>query len=1065
MTWITNSRRDSSKRLKVLRGSSLYHRNRYKRHAKRTEIPTLLCSKEIWTSSVRNSKKFQGACIDTGAQQCVVGLKQAKAYCKERRCKFKLLPSRIEFRFGDGSFRSLGAIPIRIPTPNGSFIEHRFDVVDADIPLLFGLDLLDSAGLIVDNVNNCLENKILGYTMPIVRKFGHLYLEWPASNILFTRSELTKLHRQFKHPSTDKLINLLKRSKVSGVDANTKKMLEEIRQACETCTKFSRPRERFKVTIPPDKIVFNEEVALDLMWLEGNAVLHVVDCQTHFNSACKLKGHSVEDVWEAFVKCWSSIYTGYPRKLKVDQGSNFTSVRWQRLCDMVGTEIQFSGVESHHSLGAGERYHDPLRQVYLKIRHEYPSVKKETALRLAVKALNDTMGPEGLVPSLLVFGVLPRFPAVNTNLPDQVERMEALKEARAEAATITARLRVRKALLAKTPRNVDLVLHKGDMVRVYRETDRCYTGPYPVQRVDGTQVYLIVNDHEVQHNIDQVIPATDYENLVNGDYMMKSLFTATKQFQSRKPMRACPVANILINEILHPKDPRNQSKDAMKAKKEEIASLVKRGTWKIVVQEELPEDSNIISGRFVVTIKDVETDQPYFKARFVAQGHRDKEKSSLIHNSTTVRQSSIRILLSLAACFGFRIWSMDVNNAYLQAASKLMRDVYLKPGKEFELPSGHILKLLRPLYGLADSGDYWSETFAHHMKNDLKMNSTAEDISFFFYKASEKMKGLAGTYVDDTLFAGDDEFLVHTNKTSNKFDSKSRQFDHIRFAGVYIDHNKDGFLLHQSSYIDRIEELDLNANFEIIRSARAQLTWLVHTRPDICAAANILAQVTKDTFTQKHIKEFNKLVKYLKKTANIGLRVQKLDQGSLHLRVYADASFANNNDLTSQLGYIILLADKFGKCNILHYASYKSRRVTRSVLGAEIYAFADAFDYAYVIRHDLEEIMEQKVPLQMLTDSRSLFDVIVKNSTTSERRLMIDIKDVRESYEHQLISNVGFVRSEDNPADAFTKPKHCDALQRILRTGYIDLHVEEWVARNNNRKDYSTSFEEKKREC
>ena len=1025
-----------------------------------------LCSKEIWTSSARNSKKFHGACIDTGAQQCVVGLKQAKAYCKERDIKLKLLPSRTEFRFGDRSFRSLGAIPIRIPTPNGSFIEHRFDVVKADVPLLLGLDLLDSSGLIVNNVNNCLENKILGYSMPIVRKFGHLYLEWPVSEILFTKAELTKLHRQFKHPSTEKLLNLLKRSKVSNVDAHTRKMLEEIREACKTCMVFSRPRERFKVTVPPDKIIFNEEVAIDLMWLEGNAILHVVDCQTHFNSACELKGQSVEDVWDAFMKCWSSLYTGYPRKLKVDQGSAFTSIRWQRLCEMVGTEIQFSGVESHHSLGSGERYHDPLRQVYLKIRYEYPSVKKEIALRLAVKALNDTMGPEGLVPSLLVFGVLPRFPAVNTSLPYQIERMEALKEARAEAATITAKLRVRKAILAKTPRNVDLVLNRGDMVRVYRETDRCYTGPYPIHRVEGTQVFLIINNHEVKHNIDQVIPAKDYDDLVNGDYAMKNLYTSTKQFRSTLVKK---ISNgkqeILITEVLHPKDSRNLSEDALQAKRKEIESLIERGTWKVVLREEIPEGSNIINGRFVMSIKDVETNKPYFKARFVAQGHRDKEKSMLVHNTTTVRQSSIRILLSLAACFGFQIWTIDVNNAYLQSASKLMRDVYLKPGKEFEIPCGHLLKLLRPLYGLADSGDYWNETFAHHIKSDLKMQSTAQDISFFFYKARKKLKGLAGTYVDDALFAGDEDFIAHTDKTSENFDSKSREFGSTRFAGVYLEPSENGFIVHQSSYISRITTLDLDASFDQLQSARSQLTWLVHTRPDICAVANILAQVTKDTFNSKHIKEFNKTVKFLKNTSNQGLRMQKLDRESLHLRVYSDASFANNADLTSQLGYIILLADKYGKCNVLHYASYKSRRVTRSVLGAEVYAFADAFDFAYVIKHDLEEILGQRVPLQMLTDSRSLFDVIVKNSTTAERRLMIDIKDVRESYEQQLISNVGFVRSADNPADAFTKVKHCDSLHRILSTGNIDLHVEEWISRNNISQDCHKASEEKKREC
>lgn len=138
-----------------------------------------------------------------------------------------------------------------------------------------------------------------------------------------------------------------------------------------------------------------------------------------------------------------------------------------------------------------------------------------------------------------------------------------------------------------------------------------------------------------------------------------------------------------------------------------------------------------------------------------------------------------------------------------------------------------------------------------------------------------------------------------------------------------------------------------------------------------------------------------------------------LDLKSLHLRIYADASFENNSDLTSQLSYIVLLCDGYGKCNILHYGSYKSRRVTRSVLGAEVYALADAFDHAYAMRYDLEIILGQRILLQIFTDSMSLFDMIFKNSTTAEHRLMIDMKDVRESYEYMKISNCGFILSKE----------------------------------------------------
>ena len=101
----------------------------------------------------------------------------------------------------------------------------------------------------------------------------------------------------------------------------------------------------------------------------------------------------------------------------------------------------------------------------------------------------------------------------------------------------------------------------------------------------------------------------------------------------------------------------------------------------------------------------------------------------------------------------------------------------------------------------------------------------------------------------------------------------------------------------------------------------------------------------------------------------------------------------------------------------------------------------------------------------MFTDSHSLFDVMVKSSTTAEHRLMIDIKDVRDAYEQMKISNVGFVHSHNNLADALTKERPCDALNRILTTGLIDLDVEEWVVRRMPSETSIESPAQKTREC
>jgi Reverse transcriptase (RNA-dependent DNA polymerase) len=154
--------------------------------------------------------------------------------------------------------------------------------------------------------------------------------------------------------------------------------------------------------------------------------------------------------------------------------------------------------------------------------------------------------------------------------------------------------------------------------------------------------------------------------------------------------------------------------------------LIYRGTWGVVAKEEVSDNANILGGRFVIAIKDEGTDKKVWKARFVVKGYRDHLKTSLVHDTATSRQHFSRVLVGLAAIFGFNLFSTDVTQAYLQSAEKLLRDVYIKPTKELSMEPGQLLKLLRPLYGLADSGDYWGRTLSNHLREDLGMGQQLE---------------------------------------------------------------------------------------------------------------------------------------------------------------------------------------------------------------------------------------------------------------------------------------------------------------------------------------------------
>jgi hypothetical protein len=110
-------------------------------------------------------------------------------------------------------------------------------------------------------------------------------------------------------------------------------------------------------------------------------------------------------------------------------------------------------------------------------------------------------------------------------------------------------------------------------------------------------------------------------------------------------------------------------------------------------------------------------------------------------------------------------------------------------------------------------------------------------------------------------------------------------------------------------------------------------------------------------------------------------------------------------------------------------------------------ALADAFDTAYALKHDIEMIMKQRIPIVILTDSLSLFDVITKASTTAEKRLMIDLSVLKQAYDRREIETIGLVRTAHNPADMLTKIKGSAILDTILSTAQLCHPVEQWVNR------------------
>ena len=100
---------------------------------------------------------------------------------------------------------------------------------------------------------------------------------------------------------------------------------------------------------------------------------------------------------------------------------------------------------------------------------------------MAVKAANDTAGPDGLVPTLLVFGAYPYISELDLPAPSIIQRAAAIKKVMEEIVRIRVKKQVNNALNQRNgpsvttiydlPLNLDvLIQRKGNIGQSGRQT-------------------------------------------------------------------------------------------------------------------------------------------------------------------------------------------------------------------------------------------------------------------------------------------------------------------------------------------------------------------------------------------------------------------------------------------------------------------------------------------------------------------------------------------------------------------------------------------------------------------
>jgi hypothetical protein len=409
----------------------------------------------------------------------------------------------------------------------------------------------------------------------------------------------------------------------------------------------------------------------------------------------------------------------------------------------------------------------------------------------------------------------------------------------------------------------------------------------------------------------------------------------------------------------------------------------------------------------------------------------------------------------------------DITQAYPQAQTELFRTVLAHPPKELitKYPEGTIIRVIKPLYGIAEAGVHWFATYQGHHRKELDMATSTYDPCLLITNGGLEAFGMVGLQTDDTLAIGtsafsnaEDAALQKANFRAKPKDTLSEEVP-LEFNGCTLTLRGDTILLTQKGQGAKIEAIDLKAahraqKYMEQRARGAYIASICQPEAsfDLSAAAQIQQPADED-----YVK-LNRRLQWQAKSLQRGLRYVPLDLATAKLVVFTDGSFANNQDLSSQLGYLLVLVNEsiqdstFNiRGNVIHWSSTKCKRVTRSVLASETYGMVSGVDIAIAILTTLKMITERlglpSIPLIVCTDSYSLYECLVKLGTTNEKRLMIDIMALRQSYERREITEIRWINGEDNPADAFTKATPNRALERFIDNNELSIRVEGSVQR------------------
>ena len=465
------------------------------------------------------------------------------------------------------------------------------------------------------------------------------------------------------------------------------------------------------------------------------------------------------------------------------------------------------------------------------------------------------------------------------------------------------------------------------------------------------------------------------------------------------------------------------------AARNELSSWKSHGVYEQVVDE----GQDRVSTRWIWTSKDG-PDGKVAKARLVAKGFQDPEAGNTRSDSPTCAKESLRLMLMTVAAKNWSINSMDIKTAFLQG-QEFQRDVYLLPPPEAKVPTGHLWKLNKCVYGLTDASRVWYLTVRDELiKNGMCVSS--HDEAVFTLHCEGSLQGVVSTHVDDFCWAGTKYFESNVIQAIRQvFEVKSEERHAFRYLGLDIVQEDKVIYIKQDKFVQSInlmkiqrrvspEDLMTEEEVSLCRSILGKLNWLsTQTRPDLSFDVSELTSALKEKKTEL-ITRINKVIRKAKREPSQIMIPSIPMMEKCELITYSDASFANVAGVGSQGGHITYVTSG-GQTVPIAWHSQKVKRVVKSTQAAETLAMVDAAEAAIYYKNFIMEMLGVKnprlFPIICKTDSAALHSAVHSNTQILDKRLRIETAILREMLGKKEIASISWVPTTEQLADALTK--------------------------------------------